>query len=131
MPSDRSFSMSRVLPYQIFEQLGNVLQQTAQATEQTVWVFTEATLFGDRATIERATRFIAVVSQPFSGLLLAETSSLHTEPSHYQVELTFDPAAIAAFFATLTSQLEDDPISVCCLQEASQHLQVNDPVVQS
>ena len=123
--------MSRVLPYQIFEQLGNVLQQTAQATEQTVWVFTEATLSVDRATIERATRFIAVVSQPFSSLLLAEAASLPTEPSHYQVELTFDPAAIAAFLATLTSQLEDDPVSVGCLQEASQHLQVNDPVVQS
>ena len=131
MPSDPGFSISRVLPYKLFEQLGNVLQQTAQTHDPTVWVFTEATLFGDRAIIERATHFIAVVSQPFSGLLLAETSSIPTEPSHYQVELTFDPAAIAAFFATLTSQLEDDPISVCCLQEASQHLQVNDPVVQS
>ncbi|CAA9387712.1 Circadian input kinase A, partial [uncultured Leptolyngbya sp.] len=131
MPSDPGFSMSRVLPYKLFEQLGNVLQQTAQTNDPTVWVFTEATLFGDRATIERATRFIAVVSQPFSGLLLAETASLPTEPSHYQVELTFDPAAIAAFLATLSSQLENDPVSVCCLQEASQHLQVNDPVVQS
>lgn len=130
MPSDPGFSISRVLPYKLFEQLGNVLQQTAQTHDSTVWVFTEATLFGDRAPIERATRFIAVVSQPFSGLLLAD-SSLPTEPSHYQVELTFDPAAIAAFLATLTSQLEDDPVSVGCLQEASQHLQVNDPVVQS
>jgi two-component system sensor histidine kinase/response regulator len=123
--------MSRVLPYQIFEQLGNVLQQTAQATDQTVWVFTEATLSVDRATPERATRFIAVVSQPFSGLLLAEATPLHTEPSHYQVELTFDPATIAAFLATLSSQLEQAPASVSCLQAASQHLQVNDPVVQS
>ncbi|MBD2033680.1 response regulator [Leptolyngbya sp. FACHB-321] len=130
MPSDPGFSMSRVLPYKLFEQLGNVLQQTAQTHDPTVWVFTEATLFGDRATLERATRFIAVVSQPFSGLLLAD-SSLHAEPSHYQVELTFDPAAIAAFLATLISQLEDDPVSVCRLQKASQHLQVNDPVVQS
>ncbi len=115
----------------MFDQLGSVLNQTAQAFDETVWRFTEAMMPVDHATTEQPKRFLLVVSRQFSGLLLAEAVPLCTEPLQYQVELTFVPDAIAAFMATLSSQLQDEPVSVRRLQEAREQLQANDPAVQS
>lgn len=70
-----------------------------------------------------------MVSRQFSGLLLANLET--TKALHYQVQLTFVPAAIAAFLTQLSSQLQHDSRLVDRLHQASQQLRVNDPVLQS
>ena len=152
MPSNRSFNLSRVLPSRVFDQLGNALQQTARTVDQAAWVLTEAMLPVEPTKSARAKpirakrssaklstgkgiqpeRFIVVVSARFSGLLLAEASTIPAQPERcYRVELTFAPEAIALFLAQLSSQLQHDSAFVCQLQQASQTLQVNDPDMQS
>lgn len=142
MPSNRSFSLSWVLPSGVFEQLGNALQQTAQPLDQAVWVLTEATLPVDRAKPARAKRapaelaqperLIVVVSRRFSGLLLADAPAAPAQTETcYEVALTFAPEAIAAFLTALSNQLQHEPALAHRLHQASQQLQANDPAMQS
>ena len=72
MPSSRDLSFSRTLPSNVFDQLGELLQQMAQqAVGKAALVLTEAVLIPIDLPQEWQTqRFTVVVSEQFSALLV-------------------------------------------------------------
>lgn len=129
MSSDRRSSLSWVLPEGAFEQIGSALQQTAQTADQAVLVLTETALPRDRTMAEQPDRFVIVVSQQFSGLLLADP--VPNEALHYRVRLTFALEPIKAFLTQLSHEFQHDSHVVDRLHQAVQQLQANDPDFQS
>jgi two-component system sensor histidine kinase/response regulator len=149
MSSVRAFSLRRILPSAVFDQLGSVMRQTVQAIAEAPLILTEAVLPANQRPLGQVERFIAVISSQFSGLLLAETPPGKAEPLQNQpidemlpahdvlrwmvcqVGLTFDVNEIATFLTGLSRKLEDDPLAVSTLEQAIQQLKPNDPTVQS
>jgi hypothetical protein len=72
MPSSRDLSFSRTLPSNVFDQLGELLQQMAQqAVGKVALVLTEAVLTPiDLPQEWQIQRFTVVVSEQFSALLV-------------------------------------------------------------
>ena len=71
MLSSPDLSFSQNLPLVVFNQLGELLHQMAQSVESSVLVLTEAVLARIVITEEwRSQKFILVVSEQFSALLL-------------------------------------------------------------
>lgn len=126
---------SRILPLTMFERLQDLLQQMrSKVGEEAVLLTTDILTQGVITPDAQASRFTVLVSHKFSALLLGR----QTEPAAatdvkrilYQVELTFEPKAIASFLPELTHGLETEPIILDALTKA-QYLQPNDAVLQS
>jgi two-component system sensor histidine kinase/response regulator len=154
MSIDQPHRLSRILPSPVFDQLGSVLQQIAQGIEAESLVLTEAVLPAGSYPYGRIKRFVTVVSSEFSGLLVAEVSPLAAEPTSpgqardpilssflpvdqlpqpafYQIGLDFKPELIAPFLVELGKLLQHHSIATKMLQQASQRLRPNDPILQS
>lgn len=148
MSSVRAFSLRRILPSAVFDQLGNVLRQTAQAIAEDALVITEAVLPEDQRSLGKIERFFLVVTDQFNGLLTAETPPGQVEPLHtqsvyealpsenvlqwmvYQVGLTFDPTEIGKFLGEIKDKLFLDPLAQKTLEKAIRQLKPNDIALQ-
>jgi signal transduction histidine kinase len=127
MLSSPDLSFSRTLPLNVFNQLGELLQQMAQAVENAVLVLTEALLVRVQVPLEwQKQRFTLVVSERFSALLVGgEVEEV------LNTRLTFNAEAIAAFISQLQGLFA---INSATYQNLTNYLQVlspNDPILQS
>lgn len=126
----------RILPYPTFERLRELLQQHHNDPES-VTIAAE-NLSADAIDLDRDwTCFSAIVSPGFSVLLLGspiedtrENPPLAESGSLYEVGLTFDSEAIAAFLSQLR-QCRDLTLDPARLDRACSSLQPNDPQRQS
>lgn len=139
MPSFIASAVRRTLPFATFDQLRQLLHQTAQTTEShaIALVLTEADVLSEVAASALLPRhFSVVVSESFSALLLAqpdETPVLDWQPPTPLccIDLSFAPEAIAAFLTQLLDALPEKSSWHQLLQQAQQGLKPNDAVVQS
>nr|WP_290228299.1 GAF domain-containing hybrid sensor histidine kinase/response regulator [Trichocoleus desertorum] len=139
MPSFPASAVRRTLPGATFGQLYDLLQQMAAAIapQTTVTVLTEAILASlpDLLKLEIA-RFVVVVSEPFSALLLAKTAepqatSEYAAESVYELDLTFDPESIAEFLSQISNCFTSPSDVVGTLEQLCQRLRPNDAKIQS
>ncbi|MBW4491074.1 MAG: GAF domain-containing protein [Trichocoleus desertorum ATA4-8-CV12] len=139
MPSFPVSAVRRTLAGATFGQLHDLLQQMAVAIapQTTVSVLTEAILASlpDPLNSEIA-RFVVVVSEPFSALLLAKTAepqvnSEYAAESAYELDLTFDPEAIAKFLSQISNCFTAPSDVVGTLEQLCQRLHPNDAKIQS
>lgn len=154
-PPDLSFS--RTLPTSIFNQLGELLEQMAQAIEDTVLVFTEAVLTPVSIPDEwQKKRFIVMISQQFSVLLVGNlqeseigetqknnestveeentqvSSSLSSlQYSLLKVRLTFNSEAITSFLSQLRDLFGRNSQTYHTLNALLKIPGANDPKLQS
>jgi two-component system, sensor histidine kinase and response regulator len=138
MLSYQSLILRRILPVATFNRLRLALGQMAQRVGANPLILTETAL----SSVEirqgmLAEKFTVLVSPQFSALLLGEASESESldwqDPAtrRYQVGLTFEPKAIAAFLNQLSSLLNNSAVALATLQQASLTLQPNDTCLQS
>lgn len=135
MPIVGDSRFSRILPLTMFERLQGLLQQMrSKVGEEALLLTPDILTQGVIPPEAQASRFTVLVSKQFSALLWGR----QTEPAAgddtrlilYQVELTFEPEAIASFLCELAHGLKSDPVILDSLKK-SQYLQPNDAVLQS
>jgi two-component system, sensor histidine kinase and response regulator len=110
-----NLSFSRTLPIDVFNQLGELLQQ-AQGVGNTTLVLTEAVLARCSHPSKWQQRFTVVVSAGFNALLIGklahhtsnEVSLLSQDDSLIDINLTFDADAIASFLLELRDLFKSD-----------------------
>ena len=145
-------TLHRTLPLASFEAAYQLLQQMAELPGA-IWLASDAILFegfANEHTENRensSERFAALVSDRFSALLrgkllddLATNKRQHSEKylnSQLNVELTFDPRAIANFLSPLADKLAkitpapQGQIDIPALKQAINNLQPNSAALQS
>jgi two-component system sensor histidine kinase/response regulator len=102
---DRRFS--RILPLAVFERLQELLQQMRTKIGDNAVVLTADMLPNStKALKEQAQQFTALISEPFSALVLGEPQPElsgvdDVKLTPYKVGLTFEPNAIASFLGDL------------------------------
>lgn len=138
MGNFQDLSLCSTLPLATFEQLGQLLQQMAQAVGSVV--LTEAILspIPMPAQLEK---FNLLVSKKFSALLVGtltqevlDNSECYLGQSEQEVtniRLTFEPEAIASFLSQLSTSLQHDPQTYQALNSYQHIPQVNDAKLQS
>lgn len=135
MPIVGDSRFSRILPLTMFERLQGLLQQMrSKVGEEALLLTPDILTQGVIPPEAQASRFTVLVSKQFSALLWGR----QTEPATgddarlilYQVELTFEPEAIASFLCELAHGLKSEPVILDSLKK-SQYLQPNDAVLQS
>jgi two-component system sensor histidine kinase/response regulator len=135
MPIVGDSKFSRILPLIIFERLQGLLQQMqskigAEAVLLTADTFTSGAI----KPAAPAQKFTVLISQQFSTLLLARqlevAASDDANLGLYQVELSFEPEAIANFLTELISSSENHTLQDT-LTKAQACLQPNQAVIQS
>lgn len=135
MPIVGDSRFSRILPLTMFERLQGLLQQMrSKVGEEALLLTPDILTQGVIPPEAQASRFTVLVSKQFSALLWGR----QTEPAAgddarlrlYQVELTFEPEAIASFLCELAHGLKSEPVILDSLKK-SQYLQPNDAVLQS
>ncbi|MES1025413.1 GAF domain-containing sensor histidine kinase [Gloeocapsa sp. BRSZ] len=157
-PEDLSFRGT--LPLPVFKQLGQLLHQMAQIAETEAVVLTQDILLSIPVP-QKKQRFIVIISQGFSALLLgfpeepeqsniqnsvkmpdpddaayifslpAEFLSFDVQESLIDVNVTFDRDAIANFLQQLSYKLQHDFQASQTLAQYCQSLQPNDARLQS
>ncbi|MBD2124529.1 GAF domain-containing hybrid sensor histidine kinase/response regulator [Trichocoleus sp. FACHB-262] len=156
MPSFPASAVCRTLPGATFNQIRDLLHQTALAIapQATATVLTEAVLSATNRSLGlEVEQFVVVVSEPFSALLSAKSvglesglepglhPGLHSGPElHYEsstesaaceVNLTFEPAAIAEFLFQLRPLFSHQSDVPDTLGQLCQQLCPNDAKLQS
>lgn len=151
MPNDQLFTLSRELPAAVFDQISAVMHEVAQVGEGETFLFTDTTLpLSEWLADQGVQRFTVVISTRFSGLLKGKSMRLESglpdlsvfeqqgslrersvQPEWCQVELSFDPTAIADFLLQLYERLPPQLKIRHRLEQASQLLQPNDANLQS
>ncbi|MEG4346359.1 ATP-binding protein [Microcoleus sp. A003_D6] len=138
-------TLSRTLPVATFEAVYQLLQQMAELPGA-IWLADDA--IADSPHLENSSqRFAAVVSDRFSALLRgnlldesAKNGLKHSEKnlnSQLNVQLTFDPGAIANFLSPLADKLAEitpapkRQIDLRALKQAIKNLQPNSAFLQS
>jgi signal transduction histidine kinase len=140
MLSSPDLSFSRTLPLSVFNRLGELLQQMAQAVGSAALMLTEAVLLRMPIPVEwERQRFTLVISEQFSALLLGnievgeqETRGLEKpENPSINTSLTFNPDEIASFISEVINLFD---CNSCIYQNIARYQQViapNDPTLQS
>ncbi|MBD6615056.1 GAF domain-containing sensor histidine kinase [Komarekiella sp. 'clone 1'] len=133
MLSSPDLSFSRNLPLVVFNQLGELFQQMAQAVEAEVLILTEAVLARICLPVEwQGQKFTLVVSERFSALLVGKIEQREQEIySGLNVRLTFNSEAIASFISKLRDLFERDSYTHQNLERYRQILGFNDATLQS
>ncbi|MBW4641498.1 MAG: GAF domain-containing sensor histidine kinase [Goleter apudmare HA4340-LM2] len=140
MLSSPDLSFSRTLSLDVFNQLGELLQQMAQAVGIGALVLTEAVLARTRIPVEwQIERFTLLISEGFSALLVGEQEengrrgefTLWTQDSVLNANLTFSSEAIASFVWHLRDLFGDDSYTYQNLERYCQILAPNDARLQS
>ncbi|PLZ86738.1 ATPase [Fischerella muscicola CCMEE 5323] len=132
MLSSPDLSFSRTLPLEVFNQLGELLEQMAQAVEGDSVVLTEAVLKQISKPEEwQRQKFTVVISQGFSALMMgfAEPKADLREQLH--VKLTFDCEAIASFLTNIKDLFEHNSPRYHKINYFCQLLAPNDVKLQS
>jgi signal transduction histidine kinase len=133
-------ALSRTLPLSVFNQLGELLQQMAQAVGSGALVLTEAVLARISPPAEwQWQRFTLVISERFSVLLMGNIEyqepelhpALKTQESALITSLTFNAEAIAAFVSKLKSLFGCNSQTYQNLESYGQILSPNDATLQS
>lgn len=139
MLSSPDLSFSQTLPVNVFNQLGELLQQMAQVVERAS-VLTEAVLAAIRPPLEWETQqFTVVVSKQFSVLLLGSPvnigrlGELREQIEDYTINasLTFNSQAITSFLSQLKDLFGHDSLTYQNLAELSLIPSSNDATLQS
>lgn len=133
MSNSFSPNFNHVLPEKHFDQLGSLLQTTADLASEMVVTVTEDILQSpEGGSGFQSDRFFLVISEPFSALLQGTAVSMQarTHSANFQIDLTFSPKAIAAFLTRLIHRLQSSRIPCGNLQRLIQRLQPNDTNLQ-
>lgn len=146
IPRLKPKTLNRTLPIATFEAAYQLLQQMAELPGA-IWLADDAIANPENGEGNSSQRFAAVVSDRFSALLrgevldeLATNKRKHTEKhltSQLNVELTFDPGAIANFLSPLAGKLAEitpappRQIDIRALKQAINNIQPNSAVLQS
>ncbi|MEG3860766.1 hybrid sensor histidine kinase/response regulator [Microcoleus sp. herbarium12] len=139
-------TLNRTLPLASFEAAYQLLQQMAELPGA-IWLADDDLAGTENPGENSYQRFAAVVSDRFSALLrgnildeAAKNGRKHHNKksnSHLNVELTFDPGAIANFLSPLSDKLAaitsppQRQIDIRALKQAIENLQPNSAVMQS
>lgn len=134
MPIVGDSKFSRILPLLIFERLQGLLQHMQSKIGAEAVLLTADTLAsGAIQQSDQAQKFTVLISKQFSALLLARqteaTTSDDAKPGLYQVELRFEPEAIANFLTELINSSENHIQDT--LIKAQACLQPNQAAIQS
>lgn len=133
MLSSSDVSFSRNLPLVVFNQLGELLQQMAQALGTATLVLTEAVLARICTPLEwQNQKFTLVISEQFSALLVGKLEQ--GKPGIYSTlntTLTFNAEAIACFISQLRDLFECDSYTHQNLEQYRQVLNPNDAKLQA
>ncbi len=137
MPSSQLFR--RTLSLETFDRLRHLLQEAAQSQGEWAAIVTEAIL--DSLEIpqeQRGIRFALVASRGLHALLkgtpnIPVLGQLWQDPqtTFYQVELTFEIEAIAAFANELANLVREETTGRSHLEQAARALTPNDGKIQS
>jgi two-component system, sensor histidine kinase and response regulator len=142
MPSSPDLSFSRILSTDVFNQLGELLEQMAQSLDITSFVVTENILMRIPISGEwQKQHFTLVVSPGFNGLLRGEveenqdSNSTNIEidqvnPVTLTSSLTFDVNAIACFIQELKSLFSSNSQTSQNLEYYQRQLTHNDAQIQ-
>lgn len=140
-------TLSRTLPLATFEVVYQLLQQMAELPGA-IWLGDHNLLAFQNEGEMPSERFAAVVSDQFSALVRGKQDELGTKQKQCQaseknpdfqlnVELTFEPEAIANFLSPLAEKLSaitpafSLPIDIIALKQAIKNIQPNSVTVQS
>ncbi|MTJ06642.1 GAF domain-containing sensor histidine kinase [Anabaena sp. UHCC 0204] len=124
---------SKTLPLSIFNQLGELLQQMAQAVGSDALSLTEAILVRVEVPVEwQKQRFNLVVSEGFNALLVGNLQAGEQEiDSLVNTSLTFNVDAIALFISQLGELFKCDSHTYQTLDNYRRVIISNDPILQS
>lgn len=127
---------SRLLPLAMFERLQELFQQMKSTLGDGAVLLTEGWLSHEAMMPEDQTqRFAVLVSERFNALLVGEaqepSSQNGTQPQLYQIELTFEPKAIATFLTQLLQQLGGHTDVLNWLHQAKKRRRPNDAAIQT
>ncbi|BAZ68781.1 MAG: GAF domain-containing sensor histidine kinase [Pelatocladus maniniholoensis HA4357-MV3] len=125
-------SFSRTLPLDIFNQLGELLEQMAQAVEGEFVVLTEAVL--KRITIPeewQTQRFTVVISKGFSALMVGFPEQKGDFGEQLDVKFTFSCEAIASFLTSIRDLFVHNSPQHQKIDSVCQLLAPNDVKLQS
>ncbi|WP_341526367.1 GAF domain-containing sensor histidine kinase [Nostoc sp. UHCC 0302] len=138
MLSSPDLSFSQNLPLVVFNQLGELLQQMAQAVGNSALLLTEAVLARIRIPVEwQWQRFTLVVSEQFSALLVGEGEQGGRGAGEQEIysrlsaRFTFNSEAIAFFLSKLRDLFGHDSYTHQNLQRYCQIVGSNDATLQS
>jgi two-component system, sensor histidine kinase and response regulator len=136
MPIVGNSKFSHTLPLKIFERLQELLERMQSKIGTEAVLLTADTLASGAIKLEaQAPKFTVLISKQFSALLLARqadsTAGDDANLRLYQVELRFEPEAIAFFLTELISTLENQTVIRDTLTTAQACLQPNQPLIQS
>ncbi|MCC3438125.1 GAF domain-containing hybrid sensor histidine kinase/response regulator [Microcoleus sp. PH2017_05_CCC_O_A] len=139
-------TLNRTLPIATFEAAYQLLEQMAELPGA-IWLADDAIANPENGEGNSSQRFAAVVSARFSALLrgealdeLATNGRKHSEKhltSQLNVDLTFDPGAIAKFLSPLADKLAEitpappRQIDIRALKQAINNIQPNSAILQS
>jgi len=139
-------TLHRTLPLATFEAVYQLLQQMAELPGA-IWLASESIAFVENLGESPSEKFAVVVSDRFSALLRgkplyelgtnAQKSSAAIHNSKLNVELTFEPGAIANFLSPLPDKLSQItpasslPIDMIALKQGMKNIQPNSPELQS
>ncbi len=134
------------MPLATFELAYQLLQQMAELPGA-IFLAEEAIAFVQNPGEQQPLRFAAVVSEQFSALLrgkqldelggMGQKDSEEIKLDRLNVELTFEPEAIANFLSPLASKLAEItpartlPVDIRALKQKIKNLKPNSPAVQS
>jgi signal transduction histidine kinase len=132
MLSSPDLSFSRTLPLDVFTQLGELLEQMAQAVEGEFVVLTEAVL--KRISIPeewQIQRFTVVISKGFSALMVGYPEQMGEFLEQLYVQLTFNCEAIASFLTNIRDLFAHNSPQQHKIDSFCQLLAPNDGKLQS
>ncbi|MDH6057348.1 GAF domain-containing sensor histidine kinase [Umezakia ovalisporum] len=133
MLSSPDLSFSRNLPFVVFNQLGELLQQMAQVVGTAALVLTEAVLARINTPLEwQSQKFTLVISEQFSALLLGqEEQEKQGNYTGFNASLTFNSEAIAFFVSQVRDLFAGDSYIHQNLERYRQTLKPNDGEIQT
>ncbi len=134
MLSSSDLSFSRTLPLNVFNQLGELLEQMAQAVGNDTLIVTEAVLSRVCISAEwQRQKFTLLVSERFSALLVGTQQDMGRgeEFTSLNARLTFSAEAIASFIAKLQNSFGCDSSTYLNLGHYCRILAPNDATFQS
>ncbi len=145
IPRLKPKSLSRTLPLATFEAAYQLLQQMAELPGA-IWLADDAPAFTENRE-NSSERFAALISEGFSALLrgkpldaAATNERKHSEKHlnwQLNVELTFEPEAIANFLSPIVAKIAKTTpgtkgkINIRALKQAIKNIQSNSAVIQS
>ncbi|HEY9640619.1 MAG TPA: ATP-binding protein [Coleofasciculaceae cyanobacterium] len=142
MPHPVPFTLSQSLPCSAFAHLQTLFQRTAEEIEALVYSevnLLEAGLDAEAIASQLGiSEFTLIVSASFSALLLGKpsdptalTAVASSPQSNYQINLTFEPEAIASFLGQVALLVSDKTALWHSLQQALSLIQPNSARLQS